>query len=253
MLAKLDKPLAAVSLSLADPVAFVKYIAKMSVDDKNLATFNTELAKVFGMDLDALQPLLKGGAIAFAVYPKLSLSGGAPVDVIVLIKTNDRAKLSAALEKADLNGKPAKEAHGDNTLYINSNGREAMGMIGDYFVFASAPGLIRNLADGKTGTSWKPQVGDKEFLGIEVSVGEIMKSYGPLLRMMGVQLNTDIALDSSFAIRASRKGDGFLFDIPCKGFKASDSLSGMLTSRSSSQPPSTPMKAPPPKKAPTKP
>ena len=159
--------------------------------------------------------------------------------------------MAAALEKADWTGKPVKEAHGDNMLYISNTGKEAIGMIGEYFIVTNAPGLVRNLADGKSSASWKPQVGDKEFLGVEVSLGESMKSYGPMLRMMGVELNTDVALDSSFAIRASRKGDGFAIDVLCKGFKAIDSLSGMLLT--SSQPPATPMKAPPPKKAPTKP
>lgn len=203
-LKKLDPPLAAMTLSLADPVAFVRYAVGQSGQGGVLVQLESMAKDALGMNLDELGEQLKNGCAGFAMYPAPGQSS--PL-TLAFVRAQDRAKAARVLEQK-VGAVPGTEKvpFGENVLYVG--GGSAAGLIGSYVVVGNATQQITDLAAGKT-KGWRPNQ-DPGLLYGEMDLSALQRQLAqsgmPQLQGAAGKLSTEARL----VLDLARREDGVL-------------------------------------------
>ncbi len=208
-LAGMDKPMAAFTLSLRDPVGLLTYLIELS--DGDLAAFDRSLNDSLGLSLDELTGLFRNGTGGIALYPVTGQF--IPVGLLGFVKTNDRTRTASALESLMLQGGAQRTDHGDNVVYtIGGFIQASAGLVDEYAVFGNATEQIARLAAGE-GEGWKPSCGGSELIAADFFADEFMESIlaasSPKDRAISEQFFGEGKL-TRLTATCTRRGDGVL-------------------------------------------
>jgi len=164
--AKMDKPLALMTFSLAEPMQLVKLFADAAGSSATLAAGSEHMKAACGMDMAELGDVLKGGAGGIALFKS---PGPLPVSIVVFAKLQNADAQKAEKAKAALNyvfqqglGLPPPIAAQLQPAAVKG-----------YFAIGSAPDQIKLL--GTPGPDrWKPHYANKELLGVEYFIADMV-------------------------------------------------------------------------------
>jgi hypothetical protein len=200
---KFDRPIGAITISLADPIDFLKYISE-SGGGGAVQSLDAEVQTATTLSLDEWGALLKGGNAGILVYKAL---GPLPVTFFGFVKVQDPSKLGklrAAINK------------GLNTLSsalpVLSQTKFAETAVGDYVVFGSAIDQINRCATADFGKNrWEPAYGNEEIFAVEYFVGEMMTHLKQTMPALGAGSNPLFSEISKINVAIVQRGESLLY------------------------------------------
>ncbi len=179
LLATADKPLAAFSASLDNPLGLFDYVLQYT-DPRSWNRTKVEMQGGLGVSFDQLRSLVSKGSGALLVYPAHEQPGG--VAIMGLVKTSDRNLTQHLLQRfAQEEGFDAIK-YGNNTVWRPSRQQRggpmaAFALLENHLVVGTAVSQIHNLVN-KKGSGWKPSIGGKELVAGEVDLMSVLQWFG---------------------------------------------------------------------------
>ena len=174
LLATADKPLAAFSASLDNPLGLFDYLLQFT--DPRWNREKAGLQEELGVSFDQLQSLASKGSGALLVYPAPGQPGG--LAVMGLVKTTDRNLTQHLLLRIAEEGDFTAIKYGKNTVWRPSRSQRGpmvvFALLENHVVLGTAVSQIHNLVN-KKGSGWKPSVGGTELVAGEVDLTGILQ------------------------------------------------------------------------------
>ena len=179
LLANAETPMAAFSMSLADPLAVVEYVIRHMEEEReqgnamvedfkrDIQRLPEELAVSYPQVRKSVAPL----SAAVLIYPEFVDLGelfGVPLrvpEVVGLLKMQEQGLAKRLLTFAFPEGE--RETHGQSTLYVIPG--VVAGSVDGHLVAGTAMDRIRTIASEEA-ESWKPFVGDSQLFAAEVDM-----------------------------------------------------------------------------------
>ena len=175
LLATADKPLAAFSASLDNPVGLFDYLLQYT-DPRPWNREKGRMQQELGVSFDQLQNLASKGSGALLVYPAPGQPGG--LAVMGLVKTTDRNLTQHLLQRLAEEGDFTAIKYGKNTVWRPSRSQRGpmvvFALLENHVVLGTAVSQIHNLVN-KKGSGWKPSVGGTELVAGEVDLTGILQ------------------------------------------------------------------------------
>ena len=175
LLATADKPLAAFSASLDNPLGLFDYLLQYT-DPRSWNREKIGMQEELGVSFNQLQSLTSQGSGALLVYPAPGQPGG--LAIMALVKTTDRNLTQHLLQRI------AQEEHfdaikyGNNTVWRPSRSQRgpmvAFALLENHVVLGTAVSQIHNLVN-KKGSGWQPSVGGTELVAGEVDLTGLLQ------------------------------------------------------------------------------
>ncbi len=216
-LARMPKPLASASLSVADPIGLIRdsmeefFPSELRDLDEGAGMMND----AFGLSEAELQQQLKNGSVAMLLYPGRRAH---EPRFLVVLHLNDaksiRTKIKGLIEGGKL---PAEIEIDDVTcLLAKQEGDEAsLAIVGDYLVAGTAKAELLALAkSGPEGAAWTPQVGHGEIFELDIGVADMFALAGERL---SERLLAELKAAGQFHGVAKLAKDGFVVEL---GFRS---------------------------------
>lgn len=236
-LSRMDRPLAAMSVSLDNPMEIVRFFFEAIDEEDDLRRAEKRFEDKADLDFDDLEELLSEGAAGVAVYENKGESP--PISVLAFVKVNDSEEVVDALDELfEDEDEFRKKKYDDNVLYL---GEEVIfGVIDDHFVVGNAMDELKDLADGE-GEGWSPTCGGSEVVAGEIFLGDLVKavakgeglsaiarlgfeSDGPIKKLM-----EDMEEAGRVTFSLEQKDEGFLYTSKVEGATGSlGSSTGLL-------------------------
>ena len=177
LLATADKPLAAFSASLDNPLGLFDYLLQY-MDPRSWNRDKGRMQQELGVSYDQLSNLTTKGSGALLVYPAPEASNMA-ISGMGVVKTTDRNLTQHLLQQlAQEEGFNAIK-YGKNTVWrANTSQRRgpifAFALLDNHVLAGTAVSQIHNLVN-KKGSGWKPSVGGKELVAGEVDLTSVLQ------------------------------------------------------------------------------
>jgi hypothetical protein len=215
LISQLEKPIFALTFSLAEPMKLVRHIAETSVGIKAVVQMNNNIKAATDLDPDAVDELLKNGAGGILAF--MSKGPNDPPGVMFFLKVSDKEKAKSLLGK--VNPEATKKDTSTGVLYQSQNGLTpgVYGLIGDYIVGGTAITQIEGLSKGEKSTGWTPKCGGTELFAGEIAVKDSLDALKKSLSFL---------IPAEAANSPSQK----LIKIDRVGWSVSSSGSGVLLS-----------------------
>ncbi|MBP7865435.1 MAG: hypothetical protein KA419_05750 [Acidobacteria bacterium] len=223
MLSRLEKPFAAFSLSLANPVGFYRFIAE-SVGEGSEVEQNTHLLEeVYGIRMADLEELTRNCALSVAVYlgPDLFALGtrGARPDVVGVAEVKDPARARQVLSAVAAAGRLREQPAVAGVLYVSDDPQHpwAIGLSGKYLVGGNSVARVEG-ACRATVARWAPHPAEGSLISLEMHLGDLLKGLPEAVkRQAGGILDSFIGEDALVTYQAVRKDNGLQLDVLTKG------------------------------------
>lgn len=186
-LSRFDKPLAALTLSLKNPLDLVKHLVQESDGPDAWDFVMNNLKHEAGIDLSALKLLTGGETLGIVAYPSRQERPNFPFDVTVFSKVMDGDGMTAALGKVNMLRKAGSIQ--DSPLFMSPPMPVPLGisLVDDYFVGSTEVSHIRQVAEGKKASSpWAPYCGKRQLLSGEIYARDIAVKYAQKIPQAGM-------------------------------------------------------------------
>jgi hypothetical protein len=200
--AKMDKPLALVTFSVADPMQLIKMFAESGTGIDMLKQGSARMKAQAGMDMEELGELMKNGAGGIGLFKS---QGPLPVSYMLFVKVQSTdaqkiEKAKSALMFVLQQGLPLPPPLTAQLQSTYANGFLAIGTAAEQIQALNGAGPAR----------WKPHYGNKEFLSMEYFIADTMK------HMQSLNPNAPIAnpfgmMQAEINVALKQKGDGLIF------------------------------------------
>lgn len=178
ILARMDMPLVAASLSVADPVGLLKCAGRIVEPETGETRAEGVIMALTGLTGDTVAAVLSNAALCVAVYPRTADAdpNKQPVTFIGFLKINDEQIVSPVLERIAGRQKGTAIEHGGRKFYRMQTGAGVLdvGLVDSWLVFSTAEAQLKNFLAGKIETPWKPKCGDDAFLNAEIFVTSLL-------------------------------------------------------------------------------